>query len=128
MPISRTNFLPGRTRESLPDTQTPIAVVGCGLIGRKHVDIASKLARLDAVIDPAPAAQEIAALLLEFEGAALGTVSISDTVVAPWFWELTAGENPSYPKTSISCYAIGGTEASLSVPDLHLWRHLGVRS
>ncbi|MGI9367069.1 MAG: Gfo/Idh/MocA family protein [Rhizobiaceae bacterium] len=72
--------------------------------------------------------EDTAAVLLEFESGILGTVSISDTVVAPWSWELTAGENPAYPKTPMACYTIGGTQASLSVPDLRMWEHTGEKS
>ncbi len=39
--------------------------------------------------------------------------------------ELTAGENPDYPETSASCYTIGGTAGSLSLPDLGLWHYEG---
>ncbi len=67
-------------------------------------------------------------VILEFESGALGTVSISDTVSAPWSWELTAGENPVYPKTDMACYTLGGTHGSLSIPDLRLWSHPGKRS
>ncbi|WP_420862668.1 Gfo/Idh/MocA family protein [Algirhabdus cladophorae] len=72
--------------------------------------------------------EDTAALLLRFKNGALGTVSISDTVAAPWSWELTAGENPAYPKTSQAAYRIGGTDGSLSVPDLQLWQHPDVKS
>lgn len=72
--------------------------------------------------------EDTSAVILAFESGALGTVSISDTVPAPWSWELTAGENPSYPRTNGACYLLGGTEASLSVPDLRLWRHTGEKS
>lgn len=48
-------------------------------------------------------------MLLRFQNGALGTVSTSDAVTAPWSWELTAGENPVYPHTDQSCYLIGGT-------------------
>jgi len=72
--------------------------------------------------------EDTAALLLQFDTGTLGTVSISDTVVAPWSWELTAGENPVYPKTSMAAYMLGGTEASLSVPDLTLWEHSDIKS
>ena len=34
-----------------------------------------------------------------FANGALGTVNVSDTIVAPWSWELTAKENPAYPAT-----------------------------
>ncbi len=72
--------------------------------------------------------EDTSAVILQFETGVLGTVSISDTVAAPWSWELTAGENPAYPKTDMSCYMLGGTHASLSVPDLNLWAHTGKRS
>ena len=59
---------------------------------------------------------------------ALGTVSVSDAVVAPWSWELTSGENPAYPHQDQFCYQIGGTHASLSIPQLELWSNPGRRS
>ena len=74
------------------------------------------------------AVEDSAVLLLEFASGALGTVTVSDTVVAPWSWELTSGENPAYPRTDQACYQIGGTEASLSLPALELWHHPGTRS
>jgi len=46
-----------------------------------------------------------------------------DAVASPWSWELTSKEYPIYPVTDQSCYHIGGSEASLSVPDLTLWQH-----
>lgn len=72
--------------------------------------------------------EDAAALLLEFESGALGAVTVSDTTVAPWSWEFTARENPAYPEVETHCYAIGGSHASLSIPDLTLWRHPGQRS
>ena len=67
--------------------------------------------------------EDTSAIILTFENGALGTVTVSDTVSAPWSWELTAGENPVYPKTDQSCYTIGGTAGSLSLPDLRVWSH-----
>ena len=67
--------------------------------------------------------EDTAAILLRFATGALGTVTVSDTVAAPWSWEMTSGENPAFPFTGKSCYRIGGTEASLSLPDLTLWKH-----
>jgi predicted dehydrogenase len=74
------------------------------------------------------AVEDTAALLLRFASGALGTVAISDTVVAPWSWELTAAENPAYPATGQSCYQIGGTHGALELPNLRLWRNPGPRS
>jgi predicted dehydrogenase len=67
--------------------------------------------------------EDTAAILLRFASGALGTLSATDSAAAPWSWELTSGENKAYPNTHQSCYFIGGTEGSLSVPDLGLWRH-----
>jgi len=58
---------------------------------------------------------------LRFANQALGTMSVSDTIVAPWSWELTARENPAYTNTPETCYQIGGSKGSLSLPNLALW-------
>ena len=71
------------------------------------------------------AVEDTAAILLRFASGVLGTVTVSDTTVSPWSWEMTSGENPVYPATTQTCYLIGGTQAALSVPDLTLWRHDG---
>lgn len=67
--------------------------------------------------------EDSAVVLLKFRSGTLGTISISDTVAAPWSWELTAAENTAYPATAQSCYLIGGTKGSLSIPDNRLWNH-----
>ncbi|MEM7743037.1 MAG: Gfo/Idh/MocA family oxidoreductase [Pseudomonadota bacterium] len=74
------------------------------------------------------AVEDTAAAILTFENGALGTLTASDTVAAPWSWEMTAGENPTYPHTDQHCYLIGGTHGSLSLPQGVLWRHPGPRS
>ncbi|PRX33945.1 Predicted dehydrogenase [Meinhardsimonia xiamenensis] len=73
------------------------------------------------------AVEDTAAVILEFASGAVATLSVSDTAVAPWSWELTAAENPAYPVTGQSCYRIAGTRAALSVPDMRLWRNPGAR-
>ena len=65
--------------------------------------------------------EETAVLLLKFASGALGTMNISDTIVGPWSWEQTTGENKAYPQTDQSCYHIGGTLGSLTVPKLEVW-------
>lgn len=72
--------------------------------------------------------EDTSVVLLRFENGALGTVSISDTVVAPWSWEFSARENPAYDHVPTHSYALGGTQGSLSVPDLKVWTHPGARS
>ena len=73
------------------------------------------------------AVEDTAAVLMEFANGAIGTATVSDTVVAPWSWEFTSAENPAYPNVPATCYAIGGTDASLSIPDLRLYAHTGRR-
>ncbi|MGB1235266.1 MAG: Gfo/Idh/MocA family protein, partial [Planktomarina sp.] len=72
--------------------------------------------------------EDLAAAILRFESGALATITVSDSIAAPWSWELTSGEYPIYPKTNQSSYMIGGSEGSLSVPDMQLWRHDGNNS
>lgn len=74
------------------------------------------------------AAEETAALVFRFDNGALGAFSLSDTVVAPWSWELTAQENPAYPPTGQSCYFIGGTHGSMELPSARIWTNPGKRS
>jgi len=72
--------------------------------------------------------EDLASALLSFVNGAICTVSVSDSVVAPWSWEMTSRENPIYPVTDQSCYMIGGSDGSLSIPDMRLWRHDGQKS
>jgi len=65
--------------------------------------------------------EETAVILLKFASGALGTVNVSDKIVSPWSWEFTTGENPAFSHTQETCYMIGGTRGSLSVPYLDLW-------
>ncbi|OBZ94999.1 oxidoreductase [Pararhizobium polonicum] len=67
--------------------------------------------------------EETAVILLEFASGLLATASVSDSVVAPWSWEMTTGENPAYPKTEEACYVIGGTHGSLTIPALEVWKN-----
>ena len=67
--------------------------------------------------------EDVAAALLKFANGAIGTITVSDSIVAPWSWEMTAHEYPIYPTTSQSAYQIGGSHGSLSVPDLTIWSH-----
>ncbi len=74
------------------------------------------------------AVEDSAAALLRFRGGVLGTITVSDATTAPWSWEMTSRENPGFAATGEACYLIGGTHASLSVPDMRIWRHAGTRS
>ena len=69
--------------------------------------------------------EDLACAILSFATGATASISVSDSIVAPWSWELTARENPAYPATNESCYLIGGSKGGLSLPDLRVWRHEG---
>tara|TARA_B110000305_G_scaffold238254_1_gene303264 strand:+ start:780 stop:1811 length:1032 start_codon:yes stop_codon:yes gene_type:complete len=71
--------------------------------------------------------EQIAAAVLQFKNKAIGTLSVGDSIVSPWSWELTSGEYPSYPKTNQSCIQISGDRGALSIPDLTLWQYKGTR-
>ena len=66
--------------------------------------------------------EDVAGVLLRFDNDVIATLSVSDTAVAPWSWEMTSGENPAFPVTDQSCYWLSGTQGALSIPDLTLWR------
>jgi len=68
--------------------------------------------------------EDLSAAILEFASGAVATLTVSDSIASPWSWELTARENPAYPATNQSCYLIGGSKGSLSIPDLRIWHHL----
>ena len=72
--------------------------------------------------------EDTATINLVLKSGVLCTLNISDTIVAPWSYELTAGENPAYPKTNQSAYFIGGTKGSLQFPNLNSWHYKSERS
>ncbi len=67
--------------------------------------------------------EDVAAAVLLFDTGVIATISVSDSVTSPWSWELTSRENPVYPSTDQSCYLVGGSLGSLSIPDMRLWQH-----
>lgn len=74
------------------------------------------------------AVEDTAVVTLRFASGALGTATVSDAVAAPWSWELTSGENAFYPpQPTQNCYLIAGTQGSLTVPRLELWRYEGAQ-
>jgi predicted dehydrogenase len=68
--------------------------------------------------------EDSAAVLLRFANGALGTLTGSDAVAAPWSWELDSGENPVYPRQADQpCYLLAGTRGALSIPQLRRWHY-----
>jgi predicted dehydrogenase len=74
--------------------------------------------------------EDTAAVLLELENGALVTLSLSDTAVTPWSWDLSSGELPNYPAQAkpVNSHFISGTEGSLALPSLDHWRYDGEKS
>ncbi|MBL8294136.1 MAG: Gfo/Idh/MocA family oxidoreductase [Bryobacterales bacterium] len=73
--------------------------------------------------------EDTAAVILEFETGALGTLVVSDCAVTPFSWEQTAGENPLYARDdSRDSLVLAGTHGSLALPSLRWWRQNGERS
>ena len=72
--------------------------------------------------------EDTATVNLVFKSGALCTLNVSDTIVGPWSYELTAGENPVYPITDQSAYFIGGTNGSLQFPNIKNWHYPKDRS
>ena len=71
------------------------------------------------------AVEDTAVIALRFADGALGTVTLSDAVAAPWSWEMTSGEAANYPRRPENCYLFAGTKGSLAVPRLDLWHYPG---
>lgn len=69
------------------------------------------------------AVEDTAAVLLRFSCGALGTATVSDATPSPWSWELSSGENRAYPRSDGHCCLIAGTQGSLALPRLDMWRY-----
>lgn len=71
--------------------------------------------------------EDTAAVVLRFANGALGTMAVSDAAVTPWNWDLAAGEADHYAQVDVDTHFISGTEGSLTLPRLNLWKHPGKR-
>ena len=65
--------------------------------------------------------EDTAAVTLRFASGAVGTMLVSDAATSLLSWELTAGEDPAYPRhDGQDCYTIAGTRGSLGIPSMRL--------
>ena len=67
--------------------------------------------------------EDTIAISVRFESGALGTILACDAAPSPWGWETGSGENPEVPATGNNCFRFLGTEGSLALPRMELWRH-----
>lgn len=67
--------------------------------------------------------EDTLSISIAFENGALGSLLVSDTVSAPWSYELTTGENPYFPKVGENCYYFTGTLGALSFPQMEHWHY-----
>jgi predicted dehydrogenase len=67
--------------------------------------------------------EDTAAITFTFTNGALGNLTLSDAVQAPWAWEITSGEEGEYPHVCEDCYLITGVDGALAVPTLTHWRN-----
>jgi predicted dehydrogenase len=68
------------------------------------------------------AVEDSAAALFRFDNGALGTLALTDAAFSPWTIEQGSKENPLFPYAGQSAYRLTGTEGSLELPVLKLWR------
>lgn len=71
--------------------------------------------------------EDTAAVLARFANGALATLNVSDAAVAPWIWDLAAGEAAHYPRQDVDTIFLTGTGGSLSIPRLQVWQYRGQR-
>ncbi len=69
--------------------------------------------------------EDTVAVLLRFRNGALGTITVSDTAVAPWNWDLAASEAGRFPPQDVESHFLSGTEGSLTLPRLEYWHYRG---
>lgn len=74
--------------------------------------------------------EDTAAVILRLGGGALVTLSLSDSAVAPWSWDLATREYEAYPPqpASVQTHFLSGTEGSLTLPTLEHWSYRSGKS
>jgi predicted dehydrogenase len=73
------------------------------------------------------AVEDTAAVILRFAGGAVATLLTSDATPAPWNYDLGAGELERYPPQNEDALWLCGSDGSMTLPQLQLWRYTGAR-
>lgn len=87
----------------------------CGQIKQVFAHSSSTARRLEV--------EDSLAMTIAFANGALGSVLASDVTPAPWSYEATTRENPTYAGVDENCYYFLGTLGSLAFPQMALWRY-----
>lgn len=66
---------------------------------------------------------DTAAVTIHYRSGAVGTIFLSDSTPAPWSWEGSVSEGMGFHNDGQDYSRIMGTDASLSLPSLTLWRY-----
>jgi predicted dehydrogenase len=79
------------------------------------------------------AVEDTAAVLLCFHSGAIGTISVSDTAVSPFSWDLASGEfdlmlgtSDRMKRQKVTTHVFAGTEGSVTLPTLDYYNYRGV--
>ena len=79
------------------------------------------------------AVEDTAAVLLRFHSGAIGTISVSDTAVSPFSWDLASGEfdlmlgtSDRMKRQKVSTHVFAGTEGSVTLPTLDYYNYRDV--
>jgi predicted dehydrogenase len=67
--------------------------------------------------------EDTAVVMMRFANGALGTVTVSDTTVSPWNYDLSARETDRFPQQDINSHFFSGTHGSLTLPKLEVWSY-----
>lgn len=71
--------------------------------------------------------EDTAAVILTLAGGALVSISLSDSVVSPWSWDMASRESAHYPvlPAPVNSHHLMGTEGAITLPQLQHWRYDG---
>ena len=74
------------------------------------------------------AVEDTAAMALRLAGGAIGTIILSDATPSPWSYEMTMRENADFYQVEENSFHFMGSDASLAVPEMRLWRYQGANT